>query len=55
MAGDSEEIGYWTATAPPPANEMPLGLLNLVTPDYLRVLGISLLRRRSSKTCIRQP
>ncbi|MGA8027858.1 MAG: ABC transporter permease [Bryobacteraceae bacterium] len=46
MSGDNDEIGYWTAPAMPPANEMPLALMNLATPEYLKVLGMPLLRGR---------
>jgi predicted permease len=46
MGGDDEEITYWTTPAPPPANQMSLSLMNLVTPDYLRVMGIPLRQGR---------
>ena len=46
MGGDSEQIGYWTTPAAPPANEMPMSLMNLVTPDYLRAMGIPLRQGR---------
>ena len=46
MAGDSEQIGYWTTPAQPPPNEVSMALLNLVTPEYLRVMRIPLLRGR---------
>ena len=46
MEGDDEEIGYWTGPATPPVNQMPLSLLNLVTPGYLQVMGIPLRRGR---------
>ena len=46
MSGEADEIGYWTTAAAPPANEMPMSQMNLVTPDYLRVMGITLRRGR---------
>ena len=42
MGGEDEEIGYWTTSAPPPTKDMPLSIMNLVTPGYLRVMGIAL-------------
>lgn len=46
MGGDTEQIGYWTTPAAPPTNQMPLSLLNLVTPGYLQTMGIPLLQGR---------
>ncbi|MGA8595783.1 MAG: ABC transporter permease [Bryobacteraceae bacterium] len=46
MGTDTEEIGYWTTSSPPPANRIPLSIMNLVTPDYLKVMGIKLLQGR---------
>ena len=46
MGNDTEEIGYWTTASPPPANRVPIAQMNLVTPDYLRVMGINLLEGR---------
>jgi len=42
MGGEDEEIGYWTTPNPPPSNEIPMSLSNLVTPGYLRAMGIPL-------------
>jgi predicted permease len=39
-------LGFWTTPAPPPPNEMPVALASSVTPDYLKVMGISLRRGR---------
>ena len=39
-------LGYWTTTAPPPPNQMPIALASSVTPDYLKVMGIPLRRGR---------
>jgi hypothetical protein len=46
MDGDDEEIGYWTSETPPPANQMPLSLMFMVMPDYLKTMGLPLLRGR---------
>jgi predicted permease len=46
MGGETDEIGYWTTPAAPPVNEMPMSLLNVVTPGYLRVMGIPLRQGR---------
>ena len=46
MSGDTEEIGYWTTATEPAIDQMPLALLNLVTPEYPRAMGIMLLRGR---------
>jgi predicted permease len=39
-------LGYWTTSAPPPPNEMPIALASCVTPDYLKVMGIPLRQGR---------
>ena len=46
MGGDTEEIAYWTTPTAPPPNQAPMALLNLVTPDYQRVMRIRLLGGR---------
>jgi predicted permease len=46
MGGDDEEIGYRTTAAAPPADQMLLSLMNLVTPDYLGAMHIPLLQGR---------
>jgi predicted permease len=46
MGGDSEQIGYWTTSAAPPANQVPMSLMNIVMPGYLRAMGIPLLSGR---------
>ena len=46
MGGDTDEIGYWTTPAAPPVNQMPMSLLNVVTPSYLLVMGIPLRQGR---------
>jgi predicted permease len=46
MSGDDDEIGYWTTSAAPPTNQMPLALMTLVTPEYPRAMGIPLLEGR---------
>jgi predicted permease len=39
-------LGYWTTSAPPPPNEIPIALASCVTPDYLNVMGIPLRQGR---------
>jgi predicted permease len=46
MREGSDETGYWTTPAPPPLNQVPLALTSIVTPDYLKVMGIQLLQGR---------
>lgn len=46
MGGSDDMIGYWTTPTTPPANQIPMSLMNLVTPDYLRAMGIPLLQGR---------
>jgi predicted permease len=41
-----DEVGYWTTEAPPPPDQMPFALASNVTPDYLKVMGISLRQGR---------
>jgi predicted permease len=43
--GDNE-LGYWPTPAVPPISEQPTALATSVTPQYLQVMGISLLRGR---------
>ena len=43
--GDNEQ-GYWTSADLPPANRLPFALMTCVSPDYLKVMGISLRRGR---------
>jgi predicted permease len=46
MRQGNNQIGYWTAPAPPPENQQPIVLATSVTPDYLKVMGIPLLQGR---------
>jgi putative ABC transport system permease protein len=46
MREGNNPIPYYTSTAKPPENEAPLVLANSVTPDYLNVMRIPLLRGR---------
>jgi predicted permease len=43
--GDNEQ-GYWTGADVPPADKLPFALMTCVSPDYLKVMGISLRRGR---------
>lgn len=40
------QVSYWRTPAMPPPNQMPLGLATSVTPDYLQVMGVPLLKGR---------
>jgi predicted permease len=42
MREGNNQLGYWTTAAVPPKHQMPLAFANSVTPDYLKVTGISL-------------
>lgn len=46
MRPGEDGLGYWTTPAPPPPNQMPIALASSVTPDYLKVMGISLRQGR---------
>jgi predicted permease len=46
MREGNNQLGYWTTPAEPEPNQMPLALATSVTPDYLKVMGITLLRGR---------
>ncbi len=39
-------IGYWATPVAPPPNQAPIALASSVSPDYLKVMGIPLLRGR---------
>jgi predicted permease len=43
--GDNEQ-GYWTSADLPPTNKLPFALMTCVSPDYLKVMGISLRQGR---------
>jgi putative ABC transport system permease protein len=46
MRSGYNQVSYWRTPAMPPPNQMPLGLATSVTPDYLQVMGIPLLKGR---------
>ena len=46
MREGNNQIGYWTSADVPPANRRPVALATSVSPDYLKVMGISLRRGR---------
>jgi predicted permease len=46
MREGNNEIPYWTSPALPPQDRTPLALATCVTPEYLRVMGIPLLKGR---------
>jgi predicted permease len=46
MRQGNNQLGYWTTPAPPPPNEQPLALATSVTPAYLDVMRLRLLRGR---------
>jgi hypothetical protein len=41
MREGSNPIGYWTTPAEPPQDQQPLTFATSVTPDYLKVMGIT--------------
>ncbi|HUI53329.1 MAG TPA: ABC transporter permease [Bryobacteraceae bacterium] len=46
MREGNNEIGYWTTPAEPPENQQPQASATSVTPDYLKVMGITLRQGR---------
>lgn len=46
MREGNNEVGYWMSPTLPPAGQQPLALATSVTPDYLKVMGIPLLKGR---------
>src|SRR5713101_7965725 len=44
--GDENEIQYWTGSAPPPLNQIPMALTYTPTPTYFHTMRIPLLRGR---------
>lgn len=46
MRAGNNQLNYWTSAALPPADRQPLALATSVTPDYLSVMGLPLLRGR---------
>jgi len=46
MRDGNNQIGYWTTPVQPSQDKMPLVLATSVTPDYQRVMGLSLLKGR---------
>jgi predicted permease len=46
MREGNNRLGYWTTPDVPPMNEQPIALATSVSPDYLAVMGIPLLKGR---------
>jgi len=46
MREGNNQVSYWTSADLPAPNELPLALATSVTPDYLQVMGIPLLKGR---------
>jgi predicted permease len=46
MREGNNQIGYWTSADVPPENRRPVAIATSVSPDYLKVMGISLRRGR---------
>jgi len=46
MRVGEDAVGYWATPSQPPPDQTPLALTSIVTPDYLKVMGISLRRGR---------
>jgi predicted permease len=46
MREGENSLPYWSTPTPPPPNQAPIALASTVTSDYLKVMGIRLLRGR---------
>jgi predicted permease len=46
MREGENSLSFWSTPTPPPPNQAPLALASCVTPDYLKVMGVPLLRGR---------
>jgi putative ABC transport system permease protein len=46
MREGNNQLGYWTTPSVPPPTQQPLALTTAATPDYLKVMGIRLLKGR---------
>jgi len=46
MRVGEDSVGYWVTPVPPPPDQTPLALTSIVTPDYLKVMGIPVRRGR---------
>lgn len=46
MTGDTEQVTYWTTPNQPAPDQMRMALMNIASPEYLRVMQIPLLRGR---------
>ncbi len=46
MRVGEDSVGYWATPVPPPPDQIPLALTSIVTPDYLKVMGMRLRRGR---------
>ena len=46
MREGQDELGYWTTPVQPPTSQLPIALASAVTPDYLKVMGITLRKGR---------
>jgi putative ABC transport system permease protein len=46
MRAGNNQLAFWPTSALPPRDQLPLALATTVTPDYLKVTGIPLLRGR---------
>jgi predicted permease len=46
MRAGNNQLAFWPSPSLPPRDQLPLALATSVTPDYLKVMGIPLLRGR---------
>jgi predicted permease len=46
MRDGNNQLSYWNSPSLPPANEFPVALATSVSPDYLKVMGIPLMKGR---------
>jgi predicted permease len=46
MRSGNNQLAFWPAPSLPPRDQLPLALATSVTPDYLKVMGVPLIRGR---------
>jgi predicted permease len=46
MSGSSDTVGYWTSSTMPSPDKMPMSLLYAISPDYMKVMRMTLCQGR---------